>query len=268
MRVEAAAQSGAATRVVRWLRTVAAAARHESNVIAAAPSLLFLPIVLPLVFTFLFLPAYERATIAGGGKAVLVSGMAVLFGFTLVGDVSSSIFREHWWKTWERVRVAGAPSSALVFGKCLPRAAAYTVQVMCVLFLSVPLVGVPFPSSVIAVTVVVAAYALTLSALGFTIAVYSKSDVMASQLAPLVQLILCGIGGAFAPVGTLPPALRAVSRLSPVYWALRAIRRSIAGQLSVAGAAQATLALIAICIVVVGIAAVRFDASARKRGWV
>ena len=75
--------------------------------------LLLMPFLKPAFIVVLHMEGHRSAT----GAEQVVPGMAVTFGFFLVGNVSLGFYREHAWKTWERLRASAAGTAEILAGK-------------------------------------------------------------------------------------------------------------------------------------------------------
>ncbi len=59
---------------------------------------------------------YANAT----GAEQVVPGQVVMFGFFVGGSAGFCVFREHGWKTWDRLRASSATPTGLLFGFATP----------------------------------------------------------------------------------------------------------------------------------------------------
>lgn len=125
------------------------------------------------------------------------------------------------------VLVAPIGDGGLLLGKVLGGAVQGWVQAL-VLLLAAPLVGIPLtPLRYLSAAGVLALLALTLTAVGFSVAWKFDSlqgfhSIMNLVLAPLWML-----SGAFFPLEGAPSWLEAVMRLNPLTYGLAALRRTL-----------------------------------------
>src|SRR6185295_6561976 len=92
---------------------VAAIAKRDLKVLRTDFFPVTVLIVLPFVLMPFLQPAFKLALSVEGhhgatGAEQVIPGMAVTFGFFLVGNLSLGFYREHGWNTWERLRASPA----------------------------------------------------------------------------------------------------------------------------------------------------------------
>jgi hypothetical protein len=115
------------------LGRVAAIARQDLRILRTDPMAVVPLIVLPLVVAPFLQPAFKAAFHFAGlhratGAEQVVPGMAVTFGIFLVMNISSSFFREHAWKTWDRLRASPAGTAEILLGKMVTPLLELTLQ--------------------------------------------------------------------------------------------------------------------------------------------
>ncbi len=212
---------------MRVIRTIA---RRELLLMRRDPAFLVIFFVMPLVVMPLFRRMVQLSLVSSGfsaasGAEQVVPGQVVLFGFFLAGSIAFALFREHGWKTWDRLRASGAGSRSLLAGFALPWVAvhvAYQLALMVVggLFLGLRLHG----GSALAVVAVMVAYAVCVVALVLLVAASLRTANQVNGIVNLLAMLFGGLGGAFAPYDQLPGWARALSPFTPQYWAMRGFR--------------------------------------------
>ena len=100
------------------------------------------------------------------------------------------------------------------------------------------------PDWVPLITCLVLSVAVFLS-IGFAAAALVVATQQGGQLPGLVTAVLTLLSGAFFPLALLPAWLRAIANLSPLTWALRALRASTLPRASTAGIVHDLLAIVA-----------------------
>lgn len=107
------------------MRTALAVARVQFRILRHDPWFLLIMFGMPVVV----IPVFHRVVglwledagyPGADGSEIVVPGQMVLFGFFLGGSAGFSIFREHGWRTWDRLRASAAAPAALLAGFALP----------------------------------------------------------------------------------------------------------------------------------------------------
>ena len=108
--------------------------------------------------------------------------------------------------------------------------------------------------------------ALVLAVTGASATIYglARNERQGATLASLVYLVLAFAGGAFIPLQSLPPAVRAVAVISPFYWATAGYRSLLAEDAGVAGILPNAGVLAAIGVVCLAIGARALGRAVRR----
>jgi ABC-2 type transport system permease protein len=154
--------------------------------------------------------------------AWLVFGM-----FFVVIPLSNTMIRERLSGTEQRLRTTPAGAGSILAGKLLPYFALNQLQAVAMLLvglLVVPALGGAAleVGGVPVATLVLMAVAVSVAALGYAllVAAFSSTTEQAAMLGGGGNIILAAIGGIMVPEFVMPPALQAVTRLSPMAWGL------------------------------------------------
>jgi ABC-2 type transport system permease protein len=209
----------------------AALIRHDLRIQWSDKASIISLTVMPLVMMAFFKPLARLALTSenptANGSEYTVPAMTTLFAFFLVGFVGFSIFSEHRWNTWERLRASQASNAEILVGKVVPAVLVCLVQ-QTVLFVSgYVLFGLRVRGSVLGVALVCLALALCLVALGILMAALLKTEQQLNALSNLGAMILAGISGALVPLSVLPGWAQTVAPATPQYWAMRGFRAVI-----------------------------------------
>lgn len=211
-----------------WSRNRALLA-HNGRLLLADPAPIVLTTLMPIVL-MAFLQGTGRAVLrasgyasASGAKAV-VPGMAVLFALFGVGFIGTTVFSEHGWGTWERLRASSARDLEIVLGTVLPSAALILGQLVVLFGVGVLIFGLQIGGSIAGLAIMMGATIGLVVALSmlFTAVLRTAGQLMAAV--NLAALVLGGLGGAFAPVDALPDWAQTLAPASPAYWILSGFR--------------------------------------------
>ncbi len=256
---------------MNWLRDILAVVQHELRLVRTDPFPAVVLIAMPLVVTAFITPAYDLvfAHLTMGkvrGATQSVPGMSVTFAFFVVAFVGFSLFREHGWGTWQRLRASPVHPLALLVGKVsLPFALAVTQQVVLLTF-GIALFGLRVRGTPIALGAVIAAFSLCLVTLGMALSAFASTIHQVNATANLGAMVCAGLGGGFTPVFTLPAWARLLAPFVPSYWALRGYRAVILNS-GVVTVVVASGVLLIFAAVFAGMFAMRFAFDEKKATW-
>jgi len=202
---------------------------HNWRLTVADPAPIVITTFMPIVM-MAFLQGTGRAVLNGSGFAdasgseIAVPGMAVLFAFFGVAFIGTSIFAEHQWGTWDRLRASPAGRVEIVVGKILPNAVLMLGQLILLFVVGAALFDLHIRGSILGVAIMMVVTIAMLVALSmlFTALLRTANQLMA--MVNMAAMVLAGIGGALAPVDTLPDWARAIAPASPAYWMLDGFR--------------------------------------------
>jgi ABC-2 type transport system permease protein len=243
------------------LRPSLAIARHELRILRREPWPLILLTLMPLILMALFEPVFAS------GPAQTVPGMAVLFAFFLVSQVTYAFFREHAWGTWERLRATELALRQIMAGKVLVPLAIYVAQFAILFAAGWALFGLQVRGSVPGLAVIGAALALTLTAFGLALVATCRSLMAVQTLVNLGALVFAGAGGALVPLELLPGWIRATSPYTPGYWAMEGFTRAIEGPASTGAILGPAAILLAWTVLFTALAAWRLRFEETKTSW-
>jgi len=199
--------------------------RHDSFAILALA-------VMPLIGMVFMKSAFQATPLTGGvpsatGAEQAVPGIAVTFGPVLIGSVGYGFYREHAWKTWQRLRASQASTVEIMCGKTIPPLLQAGAQFVLLFGAGGILLGLEVHGSWGQLVLVAATFALLLIALGFAVTATCQTVMQANAVTYVGGLAGACIGGALMPYSTLPAWAQAISPLIPQYWAMRGYQNAI-----------------------------------------
>ncbi len=213
------------------MRAVLTLTRREFLLMRRDPAFIVIFFAMPLVVMPLFETTMGLSLQASGfddasGAEQVVPGQVVLFGFFIGSSVAFAVFREHGWKTWDRLRASAVGPRTMLAGFGLPWIVlhvAYQVTLMVVgaLFLGLRLNGGSAP----AVLAVMIGYAVCVIPLVLLIAATFRTANQVNGITNLMAMVLGGLGGALVPLDQLPGWAQGIAPATPQYWAMEGHRR-------------------------------------------
>jgi len=177
--------------------------------------------IMPLMQETLGLSLIASGYADADGVEQVVPGQIVLFGFMVAGSVAFALFREHGWRTWDRLRASPASPGQLLAGFAIPWMVILVIFQLVLfasgaLFFGLRLDG----GSPVAVVLVVASYGFCVTSIVLLVAATLRTANQVNGLVNLGAMVFGGLGGAIAPVEQLPGWAQAVAPFTPQYWAM------------------------------------------------
>lgn len=253
-------------------RRSAAIARHEFRIFRRDPTFFFIFLGMPLLLMAFMRSATRYALVDQGFRGVngseqAVPGMTVMFAFFLVGNLGFGFMREHGWNTWERLRASWATSSEIVVGKTIVPLCQAIVHMSLLFTIGVLAFGLRIEGDILALVAVGLSLSVCLIALGFALAALCRSVMQLNALSNLGALLFAGLGGALAPLSSLPDWAQGVSRATPSYWAMRGFRSVILDDGGLGDVALPVAVLLVFTAAFSAVAVARFRVEETKTAW-
>jgi len=223
--------------------------------------LILMPLMKETIALSLNASGYPDAT----GAEQLVPGQTVLFGFMVAGSAAFAIFREHGWRTWDRLRASPASPRQMLAGFAAP----WVLIHLFFQFVMLGAGGVFFDlrlngGSPAALLLTVVSFAACVVAIVILAAATFRTVNQVQALVNLGAMVFGGLGGALVPVEQLPGWAEAVAPISPQYWAMDAHRAIFLESGGVADVVGPCGILLSIAVVAGGLASLRFRADETK----
>jgi ABC-2 type transport system permease protein len=214
---------------------IVAIARQDLRILRTDFVPVTLLIIMPLLLMPFLRPAFKLALNLEGvqgatGAEQVVPGMAVTFGFFLVGNVSLGFYREHGWNTWERLRVSAASTADIVVGKMVVPLLQAIAQFVVLFVFGGAWMGLHVKGSWLALCAVGAAFGVYLVTTGLAVTALCRTSMQASAVANIGALLLAGLAGALVPYKLLPGWTHYISPAVPSYWAMEGYKHAILGE--------------------------------------
>jgi ABC-2 type transport system permease protein len=212
-----------------------AIARNEMRLLRYDSFAIFALVAMPLIGMVFMKSAFQATLLSGGvrdatGAEQAVPGIAVTFGPVLIGSVGYGFYREHAWKTWQRLRASPASTAEVMCGKTILPLILGSGQFLLLFGLGGLLLDLQVKGSWVQLVLVAAAFGLLLIALGFAITAVCETVMQANALIYVGGLACACLGGALMPYSTLPAWAQAVAPAIPHYWAMRGYQNAILDQ--------------------------------------
>jgi ABC-2 type transport system permease protein len=190
-----------------------------------------------------------------------------MFTFFLVGSVGFVFFREHGWGTWERLRASRARPGEIMVGKCVPVLAHAALQQTVLFGIGAALFGLRVRGSILALVVVGAGFSVCLITLGVAVTSLCKTANQNNAISNVGAMLFAGLGGAIAPISSLPGWARALAPGTPSYWAMRGFRAVILDGAGLSAALPSMAALLLFAAGFTAFSLYRFRFEETKISW-
>lgn len=212
------------------MRATLAVTRVQLRIIRSDPWFLVIMFAMPLVVMPLFRQVIGSSLVGAGydganGAELVVPGQMVLFGFFVGGSVGFSVYREHGWKTWDRLRSSSASPRSLLAGFAIPWILIHVLYSAAVLVVGGLLVGLRLNGgSGLAVVLMLIGYACCVVGLILLATATLRTVNQLNGLQNVGAMLFGGLGGALVPFEGLPGWAQAVAPFTPAYWAMEGHR--------------------------------------------
>ncbi len=252
------------------MRAAVAVMRAQTKIIRNDPWFLGVMFAMPVVIMPIFADVVGLGLQSSGypdasGAEVVVPGQMVLFSFFVAGSVGFMVFREHGWKTWDRLRASAASPTSILAGFAVPWIGVHVLYSLAVLTAGALLVGLRFNGgSPLAVLLILVAYAFCLIMLMLLATATFRTVNQLNAVQNVGAMLLGGLGGALMPLEALPGWAQTIAPLSPAYWAMRGHRSVFLEQGGVGDVLLPVGVLVAAGCVLAVLASMRFRVDETK----
>jgi ABC-2 type transport system permease protein len=209
------------------MTAVVAVVKHQLRILRRDPWFLAIMFLMPLVVMPLFKRTMGLSLQASGyananGAEQVVPGQVVMFGFFVGGSAGFCLFREHGWRTWDRLRASSASSRAVLIGFMIPWVVILTVFQVVLLSVGGLTLGLRFNGgSPIAEFAVLVGYSLCIVSLIMLVCSSFRTVNQVNAFQNVGAMAFAGLGGALVPLAQLPGWAQAVGPFTPAYWAMK-----------------------------------------------
>ncbi|MEM7323465.1 MAG: ABC transporter permease [Actinomycetota bacterium] len=212
------------------MRAALAVTRVQLRILRSDPWFLVIMFSMPLVVMPLFRRVIESSLVGAGfdeanGAELVVPGQMVLFGFIVGGSVGFSVYREHGWKTWDRLRGSSASPRSLLAGFAIPWIVVHVLYSATLLVAGGLLIGLRLNGgSPVAVLLMLIGYACCVIGLILLATATFRTVNQLNGLQNVGAMLFGGLGGAIVPHESLPGWAQAIAPFTPTYWAMEGHR--------------------------------------------
>ncbi|QKY71081.1 ABC transporter permease [Lentibacillus sp. CBA3610] len=208
--------------------------------------LLFWTLILPIVFTVLFISVFTSGLGETESRQVILSivpGYTIMFVFFIMISMTESFIKNR--NIGMVARIASTPLSPYLFllGKWMSYMYIVIIQIVILLLFGKAVYDIPLEQPVhLLVLSVFLTFMVT--GLGLALAVMVKTNNMGIALTQVIALGGAVLGGLWMPIDMMPDILQTISAFLPQYWAHQAFQDAMAGTLQLPELLQPSLVLL------------------------
>lgn len=208
--------------------------------------LLFWTLVLPIIFTVLFISVFTSGLSQAEEQQVILSivpGYTIMFVFFIMITMTESFIKDRDIGMVARIASTTLSPYFYLLGKWISYMYIVLMQIIILLLFGKIVYDIPFgqPIQLLLLSVLLA-FAVT--GIGLALAVLVKTNNMGIALTQVIALGGAVLGGLWMPLEMMPEFLQAISRFLPQYWAHQAFQDAMAGTLETIHLFQTSLILL------------------------
>lgn len=162
----------------------------------------------------------DEEDVVGLGASQSVPGMGSMFVLFGLLSLAQTLVDERKLGTLQRLFTIPTPRFYIVLGKILGAFFFGLLQFAIFVMYGWLVLKVEWGQDYLALALLISAFCLAGTALGFALATLVKTSDQASGLATMIGLILAPLGGAWWPLEIVPPFMRTIGHISPIAWAM------------------------------------------------
>ncbi len=253
------------------MTAILAVVKQQFRILRRDPWFLVMMFLMPLVVMPLFkrtmgLSLQQSGYTSATGAEQVVPGQVVMFGFFVAGTAGFSLFREHGWRTWDRLRASSASSRSLLIGFMIPWIVILAIFQILLLVVGGLALGLRLHGgSPAAALAVILAYSVCIVALIMLVSATLRTVNQVNAFQNLGAMAFAGLGGALVPLAQLPGWAKAIAPFTPAHWAMKGFQSVFLESGGLGDVAASVGVLIAASGVLTGLAALRFRADETKQ---
>lgn len=196
--------------------------------------LLFWTVLLPIIFTVLFIAVFTSGMETSIQQQVVTSivpGYVVMFVFFIMITMVGTFIKDR--DLGMTARLASTPLSPLSYllGKWLPYMYVVFIQISILFVFGKVVYQIPLKQPILLIVLAVL-LTFTVTGLGLALALFAQTENMGLAVTQLIALGGAMLGGLWMPFESLPGFLQTIATFLPQYWAHQAFQDAMMGTLS------------------------------------
>ncbi|MBY7142169.1 ABC transporter permease [Virgibacillus sp. NKC19-3] len=195
--------------------------------------LLFWMLILPIIFTVLFIAGLTSGTEAAVRDQIILSivpGYTVMFVFFILINMAEAVLRDR--NLGMTARIASTPLSPYLYllGKWIPNMIIVFIQIVILLLFGKLVYNIPLEQPFYLLLLAVF-LTFTVTGIGLALALLVKTNNMGIAITQVVALGGGFLGGQMMPLETMPAFMQTISKFLPQFWAHQGFQEAMKGTL-------------------------------------
>lgn len=209
--------------------------------------LLFWMLILPIIFTVLFIAIFTSGVSGSEKQQIIISivpGYVVMFVFFIIISMVTSFLKDR--DIGITARIASTPLSPIFYllGKWIPYMLIVWIQIFILFLFGKVVYQIPLEQPIF-LFILSIILSFTTSGLGLAMALFVKTENMGIALTQVIALGGAVLSGLWMPIDMMPEFLQSFAPFLPQYWAHQAFQEAMNGTLKYKDLFQALLILLA-----------------------
>jgi len=195
--------------------------------------LLFWMLILPIIFTVLFIAVFTSGVDASARQQIttsIVPGYVVMFVFFIMITMVATFIRDR--DLGMTARIASTPLSPYLYliGKWLPYIFIVLIQIMILFLFGKLAYNIPLEQPILLLILSIT-LSYTCTGIGLALALLVKTNNMGIAVTQIIALGGALLSGLWIPIDMMPDFLQTIAHLLPQYWAHQAFQNAMNGTL-------------------------------------
>jgi ABC-2 type transport system permease protein len=228
--------------------------------------LLFWMLILPILFTIIFIAIFTANTDAAVRQEVILSiipGYVVMFVFFIMISMVQVFIKDR--DKGMTSRLASTPLSSYYYllGKWLPFMCIVLIQIIVLLLFGRLVYNVPLgePITLLVLSLFIT---FTVTTIGLAMSLTVNTENMGIAITQIIALGGAMLGGLWVPFEMMPEFMQTIGRFLPQYWAHQSFQDAMAGTTQLTELMQTLGILFAIGLIAFIIAMIRYPSFLKK----
>ncbi|GAB3046363.1 ABC transporter permease [Virgibacillus ainsalahensis] len=207
--------------------------------------LLFWMLILPIIFTVLFIAVLTSGTESAIRDQIILSivpGYTVMFVFFIMINMVETVLKDR--ELGMTARIASTPLSSYFYllGKWIPNMFIVLIQIVILFLFGMLVYNIPLEQP-LHLLVLAVFLTFTVTGIGLALALLVKTNNMGIALTQVIALGGALLGGQMMPVDMMPDIMQTISKFLPQSWAHQAFQDAMEGTLLFGDLIQTSLIL-------------------------
>ncbi|WP_062049003.1 ABC transporter permease [Bacillus sp. JCM 19034] len=197
--------------------------------------LLFWALILPIVFTVLFIAVFTSGTNEVERNQVILSivpGYTIMFIFFIMISMTESFIKDRNIGMVARMASTPLPSYSYLMGKWVSYMYIVMLQILILNVFGKVVYDVPLEQPIFLLIIFIA-LTFTVTGLGLALAIIVRTNNMGIALTQVIALGGAVLSGLWMPIDMMPKFIQTISLFLPQYWGHQSVQKAMEGTLQI-----------------------------------